>query len=76
MQAAWDRVAREGYTAVTSGDGEQEVVIGIGAVGDARVERDELVDRLIEQGWEPAAPDSTRPAEAVSPGVLQALRQL
>ncbi len=75
--AEWSGDGRQaGYTAVTPVDGEQGVVIGAGAIGDARIETDDLAARLVEQGWEPAAPDSTRPADAVPPGVLQALRQL
>lgn len=76
VQAVWGQVTREGYAAVSPSDGEQVVVIGAGAIGDARVETDELVDLMREQGWQAAGPGSIRPADAVSPGVLQALRQL
>lgn len=77
VDARWTGEGRqEVYTAVTPADGEQLVIISAGEIGDSRVEADDLVDRLVEAGWERAAPDSTRPIDAVSPGVLQALRQL
>ena len=67
---------QEGYTAVTPADGEQLVIVSAGAIGDARVETDDLADRLVEAGWDRAAAGVGRAATAVRPGVLQALRKL
>ncbi len=77
VEAFWSGGGRQdGYTAVTPADGEQLVIISASAIGDARIDADDLVDRLVEAGWDPASSAAVRPADAVSPGVLQALRDL
>ncbi len=77
VDARWTGEGRQaGYTAVTPADGEQLVIISAGAIGDARLETDDLADRLVESRWDPADSGAVRPATAVKPGVLQALREL
>ncbi|MDA3040316.1 MAG: hypothetical protein O3C27_12475 [Actinomycetota bacterium] len=74
--AVWARIARAEYTATQSADGAPDLLISAAAVGEARLDTDDLAELLAEAGWEPADPDPVRLPDAVSPGVLQALREL